>query len=319
MKGIQCEDVACFVCGNDNSSVTGKGYDYEYGSSDKKFYFVQCLNCGHEYLTPRPLADSVQKAYPDNYYTLEGRHSANKSIVVFLLKKLVVGRRLAFFKTILRRRAVVFEAGCGDCSLLIDLKTKNPELEVSGIDFTFSESTKKQCERLGIKLIKGNVEEVDFKENIFDLVIANQLIEHLANPYEFIAKMSGALKHDGFISMETPDREGYDRKFFKKSFWGGYYFPRHFHLFDFQSLEKIVSKHNLRVEKHYSLVAPIIWAFSFHALFCHKMKPGHKKNILSWFFSDRNPLCLGIFTIIDLLAKFFGFQTSNQKIIARKK
>lgn len=316
---MHCEDVSCFVCGNDKSLVTATGYDYEYNTTDKKFYFVQCRNCGHEYLTPRPKPESVHKAYPDNYYTLAGRHSGNKSRLVPVLKKIVIGKRLSAFEAILKGRASVFEAGCGDCSLLIDLKMKNSDLDVSGIDLSFTPSTLASCERLGIKLIKGNVESVEFKEDTFELVIANQLIEHLGNPDAFIEKMSRALKENGCISLETPDREGYDRAFFKKSFWGGYYFPRHFHLFDFKSLESLIARHGLRVETHYSLVAPIIWAFSLHALFSHQMKPGLKKKCVAWVFSDRNPICLAVFTLADLLAKWLGLRTSNQKIIARKK
>jgi len=42
------------------------------------------------------------------------------------------------------------------------------------------------------------------------------------------------------------------------------------------------------------------------------------KEMMSGIFSDRNPFCLAVFTLVDLLARLAGFPTSNQKIIGRK-
>ena len=55
-----------------------------------------------------------------------------------------------------------------------------------------------------------------------------------------------------------------------------------------------------------NLVAPIVWIFSFHAAFGFK------------FFTDRNPLCLAFFSLIDFMAISLGLKSSNQKSIAVK-
>ncbi len=318
---IACEEVTCIVCGKDKWTVTARGYDYEYRISDQSYQFVRCECCGHEYLNPRPTLESIRQIYPDNYYTLAGRHSDSGLIPV--IKRFVVGRRLGYFDSMLRNGGRVFEVGCGDCSLLMWLKENNPEIDVSGIDLAFSNSTKKKCQELGIEVIEGNIERLTFDElfrepDVLDLVIMNQLIEHLIDPDQVIGKLAKAIKPGGYISIETPDGRGYDRRFFKESFWGGYYFPRHLHLFDADSLGRMLNKYSLTTEKKSCLVAPIIWAFSFHAKLCQGTKEGWRCRVLSAFFSDRNPVCLGFFTVVDLIARLFGLTTSNQKIIARK-
>ncbi len=315
---IPCQKVRCPLCSSPHGRITARGEDYEYKTSDQQYQFQICLRCGHEYLNPRPCNDFIHMAYPSNYYTLEGRHTSKQSRLISFLKKKVTGRRLNHIKQHLEVGASVFEVGCGDASLLIELKLSCPELTLGGIDLQFSEATETLCRYSGIDLLKGNVEIVDFEENKYDLIIMNQLIEHVANPEALIKKLVTALKSGGFLSIETPEKKGYDRYFFYESYWGGYYFPRHLHLFDREGLASLLQKNDMVVIKSYSLVAPVIWAFSLHGMLCSSMAPGKKQRMVRWFFSDKNPVGLGIFTLIDLVAILFGLRTSNQKIIARK-
>jgi len=74
-----------------------------------------------------------------------------------------------------------------------------------------------------------------------------------------------ALVPGGYLSIETINIDGYDRRFFKDGCWGGYFFPRHMNLFNFTSLKRLMKNHELIVEKQFSLLAPINWVFSCHA------------------------------------------------------
>jgi 2-polyprenyl-3-methyl-5-hydroxy-6-metoxy-1,4-benzoquinol methylase len=312
---IKLESISCVLCGQSTSELIAKGYDYEYWSSWQEFYFVRCLNCGHHYLNPRPTRDMADKIYPSNYYTMEGRHTSNSAIISYL-KGLVVRKRLSYFKNFMKGPLNVLEVGCGDCALLIALKRRFPQINCVGVDLTFSESQRLQCSELGITLIESAIEDADLSGNKYDLVILNQLIEHLWQPVEVLKKINKSMIPTGLISIETVNISGYDRIFFKKEYWGGYYFPRHFNLFDFDALNKLLKDTGFEAIRHYSLLAPIIWAFSFHAWIS---RSGNKSMIfLARFFSDRNPVCLAIFTCIDSIALLFGLVTSNQKVIARR-
>ena len=144
----------------------------------------------------------------------------------------------------------------------------------------------------------------------------NQLIEHLWDPRLVIRKIFSALKSNGFISIETPNISGYDRRLIGDTFWGGYYFPRHLNLFSFASLARFLEESGFIVVAQYSLLAPLVWTYSLHGRLSHQKR--EEKNLLADFFTDRNPLCLAAFSILDLLAISLGFISSNQKTVAQK-
>jgi SAM-dependent methyltransferase len=309
--------VSCVICGSHEFSPRARGMDDEYHTSNQWFSFVSCNQCGHEYLNPRPVDEDLPMAYPDTYYTCEGRHTARKSILISTLKSFVIGRRLRDVRDLFERGGRVLEIGCGDGSLLLDLKNRYPGLELTGMDFSVGQDVKTRFDREGISLIIGRVEEANLEPENYDLIIMNQLIEHLTDPPAVLEKLARSLAPGGRMSIETPNRKGYDRRFFRSSCWGGYYFPRHLHLFDDHSLKALLENKGLVVDRHAYLLAPIIWIFSVHAVLSRKTK-GRLMSSTTRFFTDRNPLCLAFFTLIDLVARFAGFPTSNQKFIVRK-
>lgn len=313
---LECEEVPCGLCGCVAHTTVAQGYDYEYQTTTQQFTFVQCAQCGHIFLNPRPKMAYAHIIYPPNYYTLEGRHCAQSSKIISFFKKKIIENRLSFFRKSLARPMRVLEIGCGDCSLLLSLKQRFPHITCTGVDLAFTETIRTACTRAHITLLEGPIEEVILTNDSYDLVILNQLIEHLWHPAQVIAKISQGIAPGGMLSIETVNVNGYDRKLFSKSFWGGYYFPRHMNLFSFESLSALLNRNNFKIIKRYSLLAPIIWTFSFHALFCHV--PGKKRTIAKRFFTDRNPFCLGFFTLIDWVALLLRVTTSNQKIIAQK-
>ena len=73
----------------------------------------------------------------------------------------------------------------------------------------------------------------------YDLVIMNQLIEHVA-----IAARPALhgdvrdLRPGGHLFLETPNLDSLDARAFRRRYWGGYHLPRHFHLFDSRTLPR---------------------------------------------------------------------------------
>jgi ubiquinone/menaquinone biosynthesis C-methylase UbiE len=313
---ILCEYTTCALCTDDSQEVIANGYDYEYWTSEQKFSFVQCKKCGHIYLNPRPVSNEAEQIYPKNYYTLTGRHLATSNKLIAYMKSKIITNRLAFFNEIFKKPINLLEIGCGDCALLIELKKKYPHINCTGVDITFSEERMTICADVGVNLIRGKIEEIELPGNYYNLVIMNQLIEHLWDPQDVIKKIHHCLASEGMISIETVNISGYDRQFFSKACWGGYYFPRHLNLFSSKTLRQFLLDNGFEIQKQYSLLAPVIWTYSIHAFLCPG--PEEKESWTYRFFSDSNPLCLGFFAIIDIIAILSKFTTSNQKIIARK-
>lgn len=89
---------------------------------------------------------------------------------------------------------------------------------------------------------------------------------------------------------------------FRKRYWGGYHFPRHWNLFNRKSFELLAAKAGFEIDKHATQVSPVNWTYSFRNLLVDKGFP-------SWIyerFSLRSPVALSFFTVLDTVFQFFG-------------
>jgi ubiquinone/menaquinone biosynthesis C-methylase UbiE len=76
--------------------------------------------------------------------------------------------------------ASLLDIGCNDGTKTIAFAKQIHTRNVYGVDIIDSH-IKSACEK-GIKAIKSNIEQgLPFKDNTFDVVISNQVIEHLIN------------------------------------------------------------------------------------------------------------------------------------------
>ena len=313
---ISLEQTCCILCGGCDSQPVAQGFDFVYWTSYQRFVIVACSQCGHVFLNPRPQESAASPDLSPQLLYLGG--TAHQSILPMARLCQVPGGASAssFFRHLLVEGCHVLEIGCGDCELLLGLKRAFPAVKVTGIDLALPESARKACSSIGINLIESAVENVDLGQETFDLVIMNQVIEHLWDPGLVLAKIQRALRPNGYVSLETPNLSGYDRRLFGRSYWGAYYFPRHLNLFSFATLSEFLQKYGIKIVKQYSLVAPIIWTFSLRGYFAPTQ--ARRRSLAARFFTDRNPVSLAVFSIVDLIALLLGKVTSNQKTIARK-
>ena len=313
---IEVEDTVCLICGSDYCSVEATGKDYLYDSVENVFTFVKCLNCGHLYLQPRPKASAAEVIYPENYSSYTAKFSTARWGINHI-KSAVIGFRMRSLFSIIKDGADVLELGCGDGQLLLDMKARFQKARFAGLDRKFSPYVRKQLEKNDIIIIEQMLEDARLEDEHYDLIILNQLLEHLWEPRECIKKIYNALKPDGLIAIETPNADGYDRRLFRKHLWGAYYWPRHLNIFSRSNLIRFLEDNNFSVQKHVKLTAPPTWTYSIKSLIkTNRWVP--MKGIQN-FFSDINPLALGFFFVIDIICKSLGLTTSNQKIIAKKK
>jgi SAM-dependent methyltransferase len=314
-RQIPCENSFCILCGSNVAESYACGFDYQYWTTNQQFRFVRCLQCHHVYLNPRPTIESADLIYPPNYYTMTGIHTEKYSKLIAFLKRHIIRRRLSFVRKDIGSRPAVLEVGCGDCALLLDLRKVFPEASLTGIDLFIPDSIHQIADSLDIKIIEGSIENTDLPLGSYDLVVMNQLIEHLWDPVNVLKKIRASLRPGGFVSIETPNIGSYDHKLFSDGTWGGFYFPRHLNLFNFKTLRLLLEKTGFKMVRQENLLAPIIWIFSFRAKLSSTKKKGD-----GWdaFLSDRSPACLAFFTVVDILAKYLGRITSNQKAIVRR-
>ncbi len=130
------------------------------------------------------------------------------------------------------------------------------------------------CQKLGIKAVKCDIEKgLPFKANFFEIVSANQIIEHLINIDLFIKEIHRVLKPGGFLLLATENLSSWHNIFALILGWQAFSqhlsvhknlgnpirmldskdfdHDMHIKIFTLRGLKELVELYNLKVEKVY--------------------------------------------------------------------
>ncbi len=170
--------------------------------------------------------------------------------------------------------SVVVELGCGDGALINAIASrKMPLKRLLAVDYFNSPNNLSPK----VEFIKQDLENFDLK-GPFDLVILNQVFEHMKNPLGLIEKIKGELSEFGKILIVVPNRRGLNNS-------ARTYLPehgKHYFLWDKESLEYSLNRlgficrfYNLHTAgTHHPLLRyiPIIFGIQNPNLICVAMK-----------------------------------------------
>lgn len=310
MGALATEPGACALCGSDSGAERlAAGWDFEYGTTDQEFTLWRCP-CGGVYLNPRPAPEALGQIYPPTYYAYGFTEKLGPLVRRF--KAMADRSKVQQYVDYLKPGSRVLDIGCGDGHLLADLRdAAGFDLELSGIEF--SGDAIEEARKIGVDVAEGRAEEVSLPESSFDLVIINQLIEHVRDPGALLHSIAGWLEPGGHVFVETPNIDSVDARLFRRRYWGGYHIPRHFHLFDTRTLTGLASKQGLEQVSLKPLVCPQFWIISAANWFAAK----GRRAVGEKLFDPLSPVWLIPFTAIELLHVRLWW-TSNQQLVAQR-
>lgn len=127
-----------------------------------------------------------------NKYTHEEDHCGREIIVSWL-------------KSHGAENARVLDVGCGDGTDLLSLKAGVPSVHLYGVDIM--QACVDECESKGIRALVLNLEhqEIPFDAEYFDIVIANQVFEHLKGWVWALWQIGLKLKSGGILVVGVPN------------------------------------------------------------------------------------------------------------------
>jgi SAM-dependent methyltransferase len=189
----------------------------------------------------------------------------------------------------------------------------SPDWELEGIDF--SREAVERCREKGFRAEATRIEEFDAEDGSFDAVVMIQLIEHLENPRGAFARVGRLLRPGGTFILETPNVGGLDYRWFRGRYWGMYHFPRHWNLFSTAALKRLLDDAGFAFLRADDLISTSSWILSLHNLLLDRGWPDRVVR----FFHFQNPGLLPPFALIDLVRMRLGLDTSDQRVIARKR
>lgn len=305
---VKTERASSLFAGDGEPLSQSTGRDFEYATCTNEFQFVRAPVSGLVFLQDRPVEAALGTIYPDHYepYLFE-----NFPPLVRKAREFVQKGKVAAVRKLAPQCAEILDVGCGSGALLRLLRACGDaswklyanELHRPSLD---------RLEREGFRICENRIEQVP-GENLFDLIILNQVIEHFADVRNVMAACSRLLKSGGHILVETPSTSGWDYELFRDRHWGGYHFPRHFYLFDEATLGRLFDEFGMTVTGVRYLASPAFWTQSLH----HRISESRWPSLARWFHLTNIPLAAAV-TAIDVLRIKLGLKTSNMRVVARK-
>lgn len=155
-----------------------------------KDYLVQCQNCGFVFAEKIPSPQDLE-AYYEGY----GRNDYLSPLTVKRYEELLQSWEPY------RQTNRILDVGCGIGYFLETAKAKG--WEVYGTEYT--DRAVEICASKGIAMQKGELNPDLYASESFDIITSFEVIEHINNPREEIAKFYRLLRRGGVVYITTPN------------------------------------------------------------------------------------------------------------------
>lgn len=148
----------------------------------------------------------------------------------------------------------VFDFGCGEASLLVELATKFPASSFVGFDpGPAAQVGMEKAMKLGLKNVKIADRKASVSHGPYELVIASHVFEHLID-FDLLQLLGSLLVEGGLLYVEVPNSLRYEMQE-RQEFL--YYFDRlHLNHFTPQSLARLAAAYGFGYVKHFEYAFP---------------------------------------------------------------
>lgn len=233
------EHHACDLCGADEPIVRYK---------KNGFTIVQCSKCGMAYTDPRLTGQKIAELYDADYF--QG-HGFDTSIDYVRDVKQYGNEKSNFdlhdwdadtIASMMKSNGKkLLEIGCGTGVFLA--KAREHGFDCAGLEL--SSYAADFVRNMGIPVETKSIEEANYSENMWDVIVMREVIEHLPHPMESLKTIHRWLKPGGVLFMATGNYDCPERKL-RGSDWF-YFMPEgHLYYFSNRTMGKYLKKAGFR-------------------------------------------------------------------------
>ena len=235
---IKLEYVNCNLCGNDDTELLYEAIPFRHNydkNYNNKFRVVKCRRCGLVYINPRPDAKSISSYYPESYEYHERRKISLLEKLYYKCYRFGLGDK----------KGRILDVGCGNGNYLLSLKNSGwdcygTEMESYMVNYI--------NEKLGLKVYKGELTDIELPKEYFDVITFWASLEHIPNPLKTIEKAKTLLKPDGKIIIWLQNINSLEARLFR-DYWHHLEIPTHIYQFSPDTLSELMRKTGFKVEK----------------------------------------------------------------------
>jgi len=307
---------SCLICGSTEHKPYAEGFDYESRTCRNRWRFVQCDECKHAWLNPRPRAEALPVIYPPTYYAYNYERAINP--IARRGKAWLDRLKLRSIRSFLATPAQSYlDVGCGDGRFLRAMeKLGVPRTTLYGIEL--DGETARSLAKAGYQVASGRVVGCDMiRDCSIDLATMFNVIEHVSDPAAVLRRLATWIRPAGVLAVETPNIDSSDAKIFRGSFWGGYHFPRHWHLFNPVTITRLLERSGFSVRAIRFHTGHSFWMYSFHHALRYNVVSSWPKVARLFDPLQNLPFLVG-FTGLDVFRALIGFKTSAMVVVATR-
>lgn len=100
----------------------------------------------------------------------------------------------------------VLDVACGEGHITNKIKCEFPNWEVYGLDYSLSAIMFANRSYSNINFIVADAYNPPFSKKFFDVIILNNIWEHVADPLHLLKEVSKIIKDNGYVVISTPSR-----------------------------------------------------------------------------------------------------------------
>lgn len=225
MGEVEVEYVGCNLCGGSDCRLMYSKPDTRYWVSEQVFDAVRCKRCGLGFVNPRPTLEAIKPFYPKNFYD-------RRDVDVERPRYEVQARYVDPFSP-----GRVLDIGCAGGAFLVVLQERG--WDVFGMDrFDLGRNV------YGLPIRYGELPDLAYPSDYFDLVTAWAVFEHLHDPMAYFREVGRILKPGGhFVCLVTNLNSVWSRFAYCEDI------PRHLYFFSARSLGRYAARNGLELQR----------------------------------------------------------------------
>jgi SAM-dependent methyltransferase len=247
----------CIACGTGMRVFIDHILDDRYGCPGV-YSIHRCIACGQMATTPRLREEDLPGLYSQYYPRRHVDFGALELEAARVVLPLAPFRRwLAGTDNqghyLARTGQKVLDIGSGSCLSLLELR----QMGVDAWGVEADPNVRAIAERYQLKVHIGSIHDVPFPSESFDLIVLNQVIEHVPDPEALLCTIKDRLNPGGRIVLSFPNAESCLRKL-SGSRWINWHVPYHQHHFNRQSFSLLAQRAGYEVGR-VRTITPNLW------------------------------------------------------------
>lgn len=247
----------CPVCESQQTSECRTIFDDRYGQPDL-FKLVKCAQCGHQMTSPR-LAEAELGALYSTYYPRKQVEVDEIRREAARVKEPFAGFRRWWTGTdnqgqyLVRPGELMLDVGCGSGLSLLEASALGAQ--VRGVEA--DPNVRRIADETGLNIHIGSLLDDPFPDEAFDLVVLNQVIEHVPAPDEMLRRIHNRLKPGARVVLVFPNVRSFWCRMSGER-WINWHVPYHLHHFCRQGFVQMALRCGYRI-KSTRTITPNLW------------------------------------------------------------